>query len=140
MTNIPITDIVLRTTSDGEAYVHGLAIGIGANVDQAVTGLMDEARTQVNEIERDHTVGIAAQLNTGSTLAGMAERDGRQEPLKTPALTDGHSDPTRYYEVADVRLTCDPDGTEERWVAYGTLRSTRVRPGSGGYWSADSRD
>jgi hypothetical protein len=50
MTDVTISDITLRTTSDGEAFAHGLAIGAGASLDQAVTGLIDEARRQAEEI------------------------------------------------------------------------------------------
>lgn len=106
MTDVTIPDIVLRTTSDGEAFAHGLAIGTGGDVDQAVNALADEARRQAEEITRERG-----------------------------------DDPARYFEVADVRLAADAGGESgERWAAYGTLRSTHLRPGGGGYWAPGSLD
>jgi hypothetical protein len=50
-TDTTIPDIALRTTSDGQACTHSLAIGTDADAGQAVTALMDEARRQAHEIE-----------------------------------------------------------------------------------------
>ena len=36
MTDVTIADILLQTTSDGDAYAHGLAIGTGASADHAL--------------------------------------------------------------------------------------------------------
>ena len=110
MTDITIPDIVLRTTSDDGRgyYAHGLVYGTGERVDLAVSSLEFEARQRAERIAR-----------------GRATAD------------QGHD---RWYEVADVRLACDPQAMPgefasqlpERWVAYGTLRSTRQEPGGGG--------
>jgi len=129
MTDVTIPDITLRTTSDGQAFAHGLAIGTGASVDQAVNALADEAQRQAQEIERERLE------------ARRASRTGGRG-LPVPAAQHDGAKPERWYEVADVRLACDPADAArtERWVAYGTLRSTRQRPGGGGYWDPTGAD
>src|ERR1700733_2026376 len=101
MTDATIPPIVLRTTSDGAAYAHGLAIGTGASVDQAVSALADEAQRQAEEITRER-LGARRDARVGG---------GRGIPL--PDVADDSTGPERWYEVVDVRLVHAPGGGDE---------------------------
>lgn len=129
MTDVTIPDIVLRTTSDGGGYVHGLAIGTGANLDQAVRALMTEAERQATEVTRAAADSREPVYEEGpvTIVDGQAVRPKLSTTKPPPPL------PVRYYEVADVRLTHVPGGGDETWVAYGTLRSS-IRPQSDSFW------
>lgn len=121
---------VLRTTSDGEGFTHGLIFGVG-HTPAAAAALLAEAQQQGEAIERARLSESEEHRRPGNARDG----ETRREPLR-------HADPVRHYEVVDVRLASDPgaDAQEARWTAYGTLRSSRAKPGGGGYWDAGSLD
>jgi hypothetical protein len=124
MTDITIPPIVLRTTSDGEGFTHGLIFGIGHTPAVAAAALLAEAQKQGEAIERARLAESQGHRRPGDAR----DDETRREPLR-------HPDPVRHYEVVDVRLASDPgaDAQEARWTAYGTLRSSPAKPGGGGY-------
>ena len=119
MPNITIPDITIRTTSDGEGYVHGLVVGTGSSVDAAIIELAAEARRQAEEARE------LAELPAGRTAP-----DGDE------AVEFGYSSseetPWRF-EVVDVHMVAGSEAAEA-WCAIGTLRSEGARPGAASYW------
>ena len=76
MPNITIPQCVLRTTSDGHGYVHGLALASGRTLDEALTGLAARAHAQAE---------VLAAGYRGSEHQGRPDAEWR-------------------FEVADVRI------------------------------------
>ena len=66
MPNITIPDIPVRTTSDGGGHAHGLALGAGVSLDDALQALAAEVRRQVEEI---------AAAYRGGDHAGQTDAD-----------------------------------------------------------------
>jgi hypothetical protein len=115
MPNITIPDITIRTTSDGEGYVHGLAHGTGSSATAAIWALAASARRQ-------------AQIMAVAALAQAAAPHGDE------AVEFRYGEDTLWrFEVIDVRLVAGSEG-DEAWCAIGTLRSEGARPGAASYW------
>jgi hypothetical protein len=107
MPNITIPDIVCRTTSDGAGHAHGLAVGAGTSLDEALSALRIGARAQAEEVAREY-------------------RGGEHE---------SRPDAEWAFEVVGVRIVIGPDGSlHDSWVAYGTLRSAGANPWSASFW------
>jgi hypothetical protein len=82
-TDVTIADIVLRTTGDGAAHAHGLAIGTGASVNHALRALMDEARPGAATCAEQQIGCLAISWLGNSELchnggSARAIRDGRR--------------------------------------------------------------
>jgi hypothetical protein len=107
MPDSTIPECTLRTTSDGSGHVHGLALGSGLTLDEALTGLAARAQAQAEELAAEYR--------------GDEHRD--------------RPDAEWRFEVADVRIVAGPPHSDrESWVAYGTLRSIGVHPWAASYW------
>jgi hypothetical protein len=57
MPNITIPDIGCRTTSDGTGHAHGLAVGTGTSLDEALSALQIGARAQAEEVAGEYRGG-----------------------------------------------------------------------------------
>lgn len=107
MPNITIPECTLRTTSDGPGHVHGLVLGSGVTLDEALTGLAASAHARAEELAAEYR--------------GDEHRD--------------RPDAEWRFEVADLRIVAGPPHSDrESWAAYGTLRSIGVHPWAASYW------
>jgi len=57
MPNITIPECTLRTTSDGPGHVHGVVLGSGLTLDEALTALAARARARAEELAAEYRGG-----------------------------------------------------------------------------------
>jgi hypothetical protein len=103
MARISLPEVTIRTTTDGDGYSHGIAVGVNHDPAGALAELAAEARKMITEMV---------------SAADVAEHD-----VFGPEDWD--------IEVVDVRLVPGPEAgaeADQTWTAYGTLRTTRLSP------------
>jgi hypothetical protein len=101
MTRQSLPEVSIRTTSDGDGYPHGIAVGAGDDPTAALDA-----------------VAVVAK----DTIAGLIRRLGLRDADMFGADDWG-------IEVIDVRLVpgTDPDA-HAAWTAYGTVCTTGLSP------------
>ena len=95
-----IPEVVIRTTSDGDGYPHGIAVGVGYDPAGALADLGAAAERLVMEA-------------IGGTRLRLADMPGPDD---------------WGIEVVDVRLLSADPSAPYAWTAYGTLRTTGLSP------------
>jgi hypothetical protein len=101
MARISIPEVLIRTTSGGDGYAHGIAVGAGDDPGGALSELAADAKAMIADLARRLRVRAADVAAPGDW--GI--------------------------EVADVRLVPGVDlSIQAAWTAYGTVRTTGISP------------
>jgi hypothetical protein len=121
MPNITIPDITIRTTSDGEGYVHGLAVGTGS-VDAAIAALAAGARRQAGEARELAELPAARSAPQGEEAVEFGYGSSEETPWR--------------FEVTDVRMlaaagACGARSARCAARAHAPARRVTGRAGSG---------
>jgi hypothetical protein len=105
---------MIRTTSDGAGHPHGIATGLGATPEVALSALQGQAQAQAEQAAASYDRATARH-----------ERPGAQgEPGKVVREPRGGLVQELRFEVVHVRLApALLAGGENGWLAYGTVVS-----------------
>lgn len=95
-----IPEILIRTTSDGDGYPHGIAVGLGYDPAGALADLVAAAKRLVVDAIRG----------------------------AKPRQADMFGPDDWGIDVVDVRLVSGDPSAPSAWIAYGTLRTTGLSP------------
>ena len=74
--------IVLRTTSDGEGFTHGLIFGVGHTPAVAAAALLSEAQKQGEAIEHARLAESEGHRRQGDARDGKTRREPPGTPIR----------------------------------------------------------
>jgi hypothetical protein len=119
MTEITVTVVATRTTSDDCGHQYHAVSGRGRTPEEALADLSASALV------------AARQTAAGFSLKVPTRDDARWRAY----FYDRNGAPEWRFEVVDVRLASGPlDSDETGWAAFGTLASREESPSDVGWW------